>query len=106
MLSNFRSFLQCSVGYGVKFENSGCSRSFDVSVGHYFYGCSKFLKTDGVKIEQSFASPTSIPGGDRQIRADFFIQNSISNKLYSNISLMGCVFLASLSPKWNVFCHF
>ncbi len=22
MLSNFRSFLQCSVGYGVKFENS------------------------------------------------------------------------------------
>ncbi len=68
MVTNFRSFLQCSVGYGVKFENSGCSRSLDVSVCHYFSGCLKFLKTDRVKIEQSFEYSTSILGGGRQMR--------------------------------------
>ncbi len=73
MLSNFRSFLQCSVGYGVKFDNSGCSQSLDALVDHYFSGCSKFLKTDGVKIEQFFASPTSIQGGDRQMRSRPFL---------------------------------
>ncbi len=37
---------------------------------------------------------------------DFFIWNSIPNNFYLKLFFMGCVFLATLSPKYNVFCCF
>ncbi len=37
---------------------------------------------------------------------DFFIQNLISYNFYLKLFFMGCVFLAALSPKQNVFCCF
>ncbi len=59
-----------------------------------------------ISTTESFGPPTSPPWGGEVIGIyahGFFVQNSIPNNFYLKLSLIWCVILTELSPKFNVF---
>ncbi len=55
---------------------------------------------------QYFEPPCSTLGGDKHMRPRNLLWNSTPNNFYLKPFFLWCVFLAVLSPKLNVICHF